>query len=407
MSSLDDIIDQVRDQAGADFAFVLSNRGRLVTRHAPENMPEKGRLELANAAAVLVGTDNVTMRTMPREALVPYGGAAPIDVFIAAREVAILCVVMATWSDKVRVVPALLEGFVLLDAFIGGELEKRGAKTGRRRKKSSESSELAPRVEIPAAPPVPKKVPPSRGGRRSVAPSPESTRGRTLVPPAEIVNPRNTLPFDPGVGAHSMALPPTKPTRKAAWGRGRSIPAPHDSTPEITVGEASVGRATLAAIEVDATGPEISYSTSKIGRETLAAIETSTVPAGRHQGSAPELRVSLATYPELDAPPDSVGRHTLPFTELPTDARRTYEAQVKTRNAAPPEVTVRLTNLDWDVQNAAIEDVKKELETSARLARQETEARAPLDSSVDAWRQALTEFVLDESQPKKRRRSQG
>ena len=47
MSFLDEIIDRVAEACGADFAFVLSRRGRLVTQNAPKDMPEQGRAELA------------------------------------------------------------------------------------------------------------------------------------------------------------------------------------------------------------------------------------------------------------------------------------------------------------------------------------------------------------------------
>ena len=50
MSTFELVVEQVRAVAGADFAFVLTRRGRLVTRDAPRDMPESGRDTIVEAA---------------------------------------------------------------------------------------------------------------------------------------------------------------------------------------------------------------------------------------------------------------------------------------------------------------------------------------------------------------------
>src|SRR6185369_7607009 len=94
VATLDPVVERVRAHAGADFAFVLTRKGRLVTHAAPREMPEIGRVRLVRAARPISGTDEVLEVTMPRQDLVPYGGAAPVDVYVAvAAEQAIICVV--------------------------------------------------------------------------------------------------------------------------------------------------------------------------------------------------------------------------------------------------------------------------------------------------------------------------
>jgi len=85
--ALDEVIDRIRDDAGADFAFVLTQRGRLVTKNAPRDMPEVGRAKLVGAAQALGGPGKVGELTMPRADLVRFGGAAPVDVFVAKQTI--------------------------------------------------------------------------------------------------------------------------------------------------------------------------------------------------------------------------------------------------------------------------------------------------------------------------------
>ncbi|HVY44407.1 MAG TPA: hypothetical protein VHB21_00955, partial [Minicystis sp.] len=71
-SKLDDIVDGIRARAGADFAFVLTRRGRLITVDAPREMPESGRMRLVRAARPLVGTSQTLQVSLARQELVPY-----------------------------------------------------------------------------------------------------------------------------------------------------------------------------------------------------------------------------------------------------------------------------------------------------------------------------------------------
>ncbi len=282
MASLDQIIDRVCDAAGADFAFVLTRRGRLATTKAPQDMPEAGRMELVSVAeSILAQRASMRVREMPRQALVPYGGAAPIDVYVAAREEAILCVVMATYISKDKVSAAVAQGLVELD----GLLEDEGGKRARRRKAKPAAAAKS-----------------STGGR---------TR-KTLSPPA--------LDFDDG-GPERGTVPfltPLKPGR-----RGTPPPPP----PEITLGEASLGRGSLAAIEVDRDAPEITYGMAPIGRATVAEIELSMLPKVDPRTSIPDVRVELASMPQIDVTElELTDRMTLPFTETAQDSKRAFEA---------------------------------------------------------------------------------
>ncbi|MFO0614087.1 MAG: hypothetical protein U0414_15955 [Polyangiaceae bacterium] len=476
MPTLDDIIDRVRDVAGADFAFILTRRGRLVTHHAPENMPEKGRLDLVNAAEQVLGTDGVTIRTMPREALVPYGGAAPIDVYIAAREAAVLCAVMATWADTARIPVAFEEGLQQVDELIDGEVAKRSQKSELRRRRRAlppsippdgdtglarkaiwgarvpkptllgledqaaplgrelgDPGNAAPRASsaerpansAPASPmrafgalvarnarlsasnerapisskPPPPSRPPSGGPTGpKIPPAPKSSRPasgsrpRTQRPPPmrKPTPGRGTMPFIPGT-APQMPLPADPP-----------------SAPEVTVSIANIGHKTMAVIELDAISPDITLGTATVGRNTMAAIDLASVPSGRAAGSMPDIRVGLATMPEINREDlDVPDRATLPFTEPAPDAKRRYDAQTPPgstpRPALTPDVRVRLTDLDFETTHALKQE--NDLERNAREARKEAEAeaRARRNSNVEVWREALTELVTDEAKATRRR----
>lgn len=167
--------------------------------------------------------------------------------------------------------------------------------------------------------------------------------------------------------------------------------------PEITVGQGIVGRATLAAIELESAAPQISFGVAPLGRETLAAIDASVVPDGKKSGSAPDLRVEVVSMPDIDRRElDLVDRSTLPFTEVATDAKRAFEASARQRSVQAPEVMVRLSDLDWDTRAAVLEENKGHLEEKARQARKQVEAQAKRNSNLDAWHDALSELVVEE-----------
>ncbi len=464
MSALDEIIDLVRDRAGADFAFILSRRGRLVTRHAPENMPEEGRADLVAAGETVLGTDRVALRTIPREAIVPYGGAAPIDVFVGAREAAIVCVVLATWSDQSAVFSAFELAFAGLDKLIEAELSKRKPESSRRRKTLAPGAPAPPESSSGRSggtrrPPSPAPsstggtrtktlMPPGRGQRktmlgidepaiaaavastkaaRSEAPIPRAPgsssgrgRGRTQRPPPFSMGaaPRNRSQTKPN--ASNGAIDPVD--REPQLGRGtlpfvpgdnsptqqvlRSLTTPSrvPSGPEITIGEAPIGRATMAAIELEVQAPQISFGTAHMGRETMAAIDASVVPLGKGHGSAPDLRVTLASMPEIDTRElEPIDRQTLPFTEAAADMKRSFDEAVKRRAMAPPDVRVRLSALDWDVKAAVLEEAKPDLEEAARKARLKAQEQTKRNSNIEAWHDALSEIVGEETKAARKR----
>jgi hypothetical protein len=291
VASLDHIIDTVCEACGADFAFVLTRRGRLATKRAPQEMPEVGRLEIvAIADSILKQRSAMRHCEMPRQALVPYGGAAPVDVYVAARDEAILVVVMATFTSQNRVGTAMAQGLIDLDAL----LEMEGSKRSRRRGAAPEAKK--------SRPPAAKS---SRGSRKSVSPPPEG------LDFDDAPNPRGTVPFMVPLNGGKRPTPPPMP-------------------PEITIGEATMGRSTLAAIQVDEEGPDIRYGMAPIGRATVAEIELSMLPVGDPRSSIPDVRVDLTSMPEIDVQElelEHSYRQTLPFTETAVDTKRAFEAK--------------------------------------------------------------------------------
>lgn len=404
MPTLDEIADRACDEAGADFAFVLSRRGRLVTQRAPKEMPEPGRSAIvALAEELLASRKGFGHLELPRQALVPYGGAAPVDVYLAARPEALLCVVMATYSPQNKVSGAMSRAVVELDAL----LESAQAQRLRRRgKKPSVKG-----ATVPPPNPTSKRTnrPPAKGSSRS---------GRkTQAPPAldfdDVIQKRGTIPF-------LAPLPPA-----GAIGRDLRRPTPPPLPPEVTVsGEAEVGRSTLAAIEVDKDAPEISYGLAPIGRRTIAEIELSEVPQGDPRSSMPAVRVELASMPALD--PDALeplDRQTLPFTESADELKRAFDAaqralagasstvatsaqrtvivgHSKTRDASGPQIKVdTLVEPDPEItqEMPAPPDMSSEGDepTPAEPESVVTESgerprRGPLDSGIEDWHKALS-----------------
>lgn len=312
MAGLDPITDRVRVVAGADFAFVLTRRGRLVTKNAPQEMPEEGRKGIVELAEELLRTGQAFAHCeMPREAIVPFGGAAPVDLYVAPREHAILCVVMATFAPQDNVGPAVSEGLAALDELLGSEGERRLRMKGLKAKPAKRASQPGTRTPPP---------------------------GAKLDADFDEPSPRGTVPF-------------LMPYRPASFKK----PEP---PPEISVTEAKVGRNTLAAIEVDATGPEITYGFSPIGRQTIAEIERSMIPQGDPRTSAPDVRVSLASMPELDVKNlDPIDRHTLPFTETAPEAKKVFDAAKD--GSSEDAITVEepraaeAPRLKWPIPNTA------------------------------------------------------
>jgi len=306
--TIEQIIDQIRIDAGADFAFVLSRKGRLVTTRAPRDMPEEGRARLVRAARPLLAQDDpdasslVTL-TVPREDLVPYGGAAPVDVFVGvAAAQALVCVVMASWADRSRVAPALEQGLLDLEPIL-----RRGAPSvGRNRAPSPVKGSPFRRAPDSAPPPVAPKAPLSTGALVSTSPA-GALRSPSASPSALFV----AMPARPVVTSR-----PEIHVGEAELGRLSMAAVRHevdasDSRPDITYGETELGRASLAAIGgeriASSSAPEIIVTgEAALGRETLVAIDVDSVEMGASPGPAPGPQAARA------------GRTTLTWGELDT-----------------------------------------------------------------------------------------
>ncbi len=354
MRTLEQIVEQVRAAAGADFAFVLSRKGRLCTRRAPQDMPELGRNRILRAIRPLLGTNRITEVTMAREELVPYGGAAPVDVYVAVvAEQAVVCVVMASWADKLRVQPALESGMDLIEPLL-----RRGLPSARR------SPDLGPAKGSPYVP------------ERASAPPPPPV----AAPPLELtryVSAPDILVSEAALGRESMIAvrrerldagsAPEISLGEAPLGRESMIAVHHErvaaaSAPEISFGEAPLGRETMIAVHRDRAGassaPEIVLGEAPLGRESLAAIDAEGKP---RPASSPEaIRVELVSAPELaDLAGPPAGRATMPWVEAPEDAKRAADAARVGRGIAPPKVTIKLEEADEEVAPQAAGAAKR------------------------------------------------
>lgn len=413
VSTFELVVEQVRAVAGADFAFVLTRRGRLVTRDAPRDMPEVGRFAIMDAARPLE-RGVVGEMTIPREELVPYGGAAPIDVhFCVAADQAILCVVMSSWARKAMVTQALTDGVAKIEAVIAAS----GREPARRRKNAgppsagkataglvtasgatthaARSLERPPVIQSQRSPPRPHRgslpqisVGTAELGRESLAALDREARGERLSRPS--------LPSAPELSVDEGTLGRESLEAIDSEVRGK----PRTSMPQITLGQASLGRETLAAIELELGAepreslPFISVSEGTLGRESLAAVERES--RGKRRGSAPLItlgeaalgRESLAAIDEDEERPsgvrlairttstsmpdtmrvelESLGdlevrstpnpvlpRRTHPWVEQPEDTKRALDAERVGRKLSPPKVTLKLEDADTDVFEAA------------------------------------------------------
>ncbi|AKT43133.1 hypothetical protein [Chondromyces crocatus] len=329
MPDLDTISDAAYVAAGADFAFVLNRSGRLLTRHAPRDMPREGRDRITKAALALSQEARIGHLELPREDLVPYGGAAPIEVYFAlATGDRVLCVVMPTWAAREGVFAALEAGLGQLEAPSKPPIRKRSAVAGL----ASLASGTPPRSRARAA-----SLP-----RIPTFPVPAS-------PVTSPRGPRQTLP---------------------------RLPA-EVSMLDIRIGEATLGRESLAAVEremgiVRDSLPDVRVSSAAVGRETLVAIEAEIRELAR-PGSAPDAvrfelgsisRQSLQEIADLEARQATAGprpsmplirpaRVTQPWVEAAEDGKRASDAAARARKAAPPKLSVAVVDPDPEVLEAA------------------------------------------------------
>jgi hypothetical protein len=345
--SIEAIVERVRAEAGGDFAFVLTLRGRLVTGRAPKDMPSEGRVRLAQEARDLSGSHRVGLVSLPREALVPYGGAAPVDVFLGvALEQAVLCVAMASWADKARVPAAIAAGLSDLEPILSRPTKTRG---------------LTP------------KPPAARARARGV-----DVEQKPAAPAPPTTPKSSPLSSPPHVATRKPPSPARRPT----------------SAPSIHLGEAKLGRETLLAIDKDLMGatapppgragtsmPEIRVELHSIGRATELDLSEE---AQRVQSLADAVRADPILAP-------AAPRATQPWVELPVATKRAIDAARVGRGAAPPRLTLKLEDVGDLLDGADDVDVKRApaKEQPVEPAPTDRASARPPKPSLDVWREAL------------------
>lgn len=266
MLTLDDLVERLRHAANAEFSFALSFEGVLVTRHAPQLMPEAGRTFLVSVAEELVGKRDVGFVCLPRADLVPYGGPGPVEIgFAVAASSRIICVVMTTSAQRNAAREAMEQHLPVIEAFLA----------------PPDAPHAAPHIEVRPQVPL---------GEESLA----AIRLDTLRRDTPVSSAHATVKL--GLEAPRVPAPAAK----------------KDDQPTITVGPAApLGRETLAAIHLDEhknAAPRIVVEPArKLGRETLAAIERDIAVEG-----APLAKPTI---------PQDLRRQTLPWID-PTLASR-------------------------------------------------------------------------------------
>jgi hypothetical protein len=150
---------------------------------------------------------------------------------------------------------------------------------------------------------------------------------------------------------HEVASAPAITVTEGALGRESMVAIRRDvasggSVPDIVVGEAPLGRESMVAIRRDVaaggSAPEISVTEVAAGRATLAAIEMDNLP--RPPSSPEAIRVELVSMPEVDV--SEGGRATLPWVEMPADTKRAADAAGVGRKLAAPKISLKLEEGD-------------------------------------------------------------
>jgi hypothetical protein len=388
VSNIEQVIEQIRSFSGADFAFLLTRRGRLVTRGAPREMSEAGRARLVALAEPLVGTDGIGELTLPREDLVPFGGAAPVDVYVAvAAEKAIVCAVMPTWAAKSRIIPAMKAGIRALGPLIEGQ-----EASARRRRMEVASEGRAPESRPPAS-----KPPESRSGAKS-----KRTHAGLLSGSGPTTHASRTLEQAPAI---KSVPPPPGPAMPSPAPAGRE-----GSMPSITLGEATLGRESLAAIEAEleeatprapaSSIPSITVGQATLGRESVEAIEAEQRALERAtDGPLPSIPVEQATLERESAEAIAVETRS-PETSAPDDIRLELDTAPDLPPLSELSPSSSRTTQPW-VESA--EDAKR----AADAARADRSNRAADDPPADTLTWGTPRWRLGapaEPRPGKRRR---
>ncbi|WP_437907645.1 hypothetical protein WME95_07010 [Sorangium sp. So ce327] len=299
MVDLDAISDRTYVAAGADFAFVITRRGRVITKRVPRDMPREGRSQIVEAALSLGERGRLGCVELRREDLVPYGGAAPVDVYFGVAAEAILCVVMPTWADRRDVASAIERGLRAIDE--GTPAAQQPIRSAPRRTRSRPRGEAVPASARRPVGEV-REVPPAICGAAVVceAPAPASRRPPPPSPPARK---RSAVA---GLALLANGGPPRSLARPVALREAPASPGaparPAGSLPDIRIGEAALGRESLDAIGRELGGawpsaPEIRVgaASASAGEGDAAAIGVE-MPEPARVGSMPEaVRLELVS----------------------------------------------------------------------------------------------------------------
>ncbi|WP_437591431.1 hypothetical protein [Sorangium sp. So ce1000] len=300
MVDLDAISDRTYVAAGADFAFVITRRGRLVTRRVPRDMPREGRSQIVEAALSLGEQGRLGCVELRREDLVPYGGAAPVDVYFGVAAEAILCVVMPTWADRRDVASAIEHG--LRDMDEGTPEASRQLRSAPRRTRSRPRGEAAPSSARRPVAEV-REVPPAISGAAASFSEPQPQPSKRATPAPSPGRKRSAVA---GLVLLANGGPPRSLARPVALREAPPSPAaparPSGSLPDIRIGEATLGRESLDAIGRELGGawpsaPEIRVGAASAGEGdgSLAAIGVE-MPEPARAGSMPEaVRLELVS----------------------------------------------------------------------------------------------------------------
>jgi hypothetical protein len=286
--SIEDVIERIRATAGAEFAFVLTMRGRLVTHRAPHEMPEAGRERIVHAARSVMDGRRAERLTLPRDALVPYGGSAPIDVFFAvAAERAVVCVVMSSGLRQSRkVVHAIQSGLDEIEAKLQPAFDSRILSRGTAELPPSTRKEPAATGSIPPS----EAEPPHSASRAQTASSHGSAtarRRRDQSAPTLKASPRALDRSSLG-GPASVPVPPASIARFVATGE----PSHH-----VTFDRSWADHRVLEEIDSDAREANEPLSAPlppTARRESFPPVEQSSDLLPSHRSPPPNVSVELA-----------------------------------------------------------------------------------------------------------------
>jgi hypothetical protein len=119
MLTMDDLVERLRQAAGAEFAFALTFEATLVTRDAPQQMPEMGRKFLADLGSGLVGKRDIGFVCLPRSSIVPYGGPGPVEIGVGvAASSRVICVVTTTSAQRILVREVMERHLPVIEAYL-------------------------------------------------------------------------------------------------------------------------------------------------------------------------------------------------------------------------------------------------------------------------------------------------